>query len=644
MAKLTIKSLTCHEQEDWTGDDQAYLVVYTPDRRQVWAADMDTGQTRQIGVDVEFQDTVRIQLMEEDWPDGDDDLGSITANASQSAAVDIRGRFTQDDADYTIIYRISGGSQDDGTTTSPTDPVQCEHPDHSTNEGPASGGGAGDASHPCPQGNLIVIVRDENGQPVQGVNVVVIRIQRRGVTGPDGSFDFGLLPEGTYPVEGRKEGYTPDPASREGTVVANSSNVVELTLSTVLFEVRPKTDQKWYVNEPANAAGHHGRDVPVEAEVRPPMAGVRIHFRVEAAAGNRASLPPGMQHRLSALSAVTDARGIARTTLTLSRYGGDRFRVSASLDPAAAAGAAGTKSSGWFEVWRKLVYEVDCMQRTSGGSYSNRNDTAGLNRVMASVFIELRQVGTDNTPAHQRVVTKAEMDTWSAAVRDGSGAPRYFHLIFIDTIARVPAAAPAETYTLTQVTQDIDLNAATYTLDPRDWFVSASWRETTPGGRSGTLTRANFVLATDDPYDHYKLTVSLAGIAGIDPAARNIELTLTLKTCFELSGVQSGPATIIGCRWRERSFSADAGRLANSTLNTMFHEPGHAMGLAATTLPDGAAVATTYERNGHHCNWNTNQCAMFESNTGATAFCPSCNDACRGRNLASLPQSGDAAY
>jgi len=67
------------------------------------------------------------------------------------------------------------------------------------------------------------------------------------------------------------------------------------------------------------------------------------------------------------------------------------------------------------------------------------------------------------------------------------------------------------------------------------------------------------------------------------------------------------------------------------------------MGLAATTRPAGGNIGTTYYKNGHHCNY-TPRCLMYESNSGAIAFCPNCKDACRGRNLASLPQSGSAGY
>ena len=90
MATLTLKKLKCFKQEDWTGDDDIQIVVHAPSRKVVWNKAMDTNQTRDLGnIKKEFSGSARIQLMEVDWPDGDDDLGSVTVKESDAAAVDV---------------------------------------------------------------------------------------------------------------------------------------------------------------------------------------------------------------------------------------------------------------------------------------------------------------------------------------------------------------------------------------------------------------------------------------------------------------------------------------------------------------------------------------------------------------------------
>ncbi|HUU84313.1 MAG TPA: hypothetical protein VM243_12490, partial [Phycisphaerae bacterium] len=226
-------------------------------------------------------------------------------------------------------------------------------------------------------------------------------------------------------------------------------------------------------------------------------------------------------------------------------------------------------------------------------------------------------------------------------LRSGSGQPRYFHLVLLDTIGAFRKET-TETFALAQTTADVSLPASSYTIDPRDWYVSATYKEQGANPKSGNLTKANFTLAVDSPFDKYKVSINLSGIAGINPTRKKVDVKLKFKTWTELSGLQSGPATIIGVRWRERSMAG--GQLTNSTLNTMVHETGHALGLAATKLPDGTVLGTTYFKNGHHCKVGTNTCVMWETNSQKTAFCGKCNDACRGRNLASLPITGSASY
>ena len=645
MATVTLKKLKCFKQEDWTGDDTIQIVVHAASRKVVWKKAMDRNQTRTLGnLKQEFSGSARIQLMETDWPDGDDDLGSVTVKESDAAAVDVEAKFTQDDANYTLWYRVSTekkaeDKKDDGVVGPKTE-AEAGKKDSKT-EGPKGTGDAKDPKVECPMGQLTALVKKPDGTVVVAATVRVVELSLTGPTDDKGKREFGPVLEGKYTVEAGKEGLSPNPASTTVQVTKGNEALAELVLSDVLMEVRPTGDAKWYVNLSANEANHNGREITVEAEVKPKVTGVRVHFTLDTKPDNRGSLPADMQGKMTPDSALTDANGIAKTKLTLSRYGGDKFRVSASLNPGTAPSAKGAKNTGWFEVWRKLYYELDCMKRSGGGSYSNRANPGGLKSEYQKVFVQLNTTGADSAPAHQRIVHENEVDNWTKNLRSGGGKPRYFQLVLLDTIAW-DEKVTTETWAFPFAKGTLALPAGSYTIDSRDWFVSASYKEQGATPKMGNLTKTAFNLAIDSPYDTNKLSIDLSGIAGLNPTVKTVDVKLKFKTWTEGSGCQSGPGTVIGMRWRERKFAG--GQLTNSTLNTMVHEVGHAVGLAAKTLPDGTALATTYYKNGHHCKVGTNTCVMWETNSQKTAFCAKCKDAGRGRDLKSLPISGSAAY
>ncbi|MCH8187827.1 MAG: carboxypeptidase regulatory-like domain-containing protein, partial [Proteobacteria bacterium] len=266
------------------GNDDIKIVVHAATRCEIWRGAMDTGQLRNLGsLTAEFSGSARIQLVEVDWPDGDDDLGSVTVNESASAAVDYEGRFTQDDASYTVWYRVSTAD----TTTEPEEGgvCTCDPPeDNPDAEGPQcrEDAGSDDGATECPMGNLAAHVTDSQGQPVEGATVRLVQLGLTGTTDATGNHAFGSVHEGDYTVEARKEGYSPDPASTSVHVSPSTSVSAELTLSTVLVSITPNQDQKWYVNQPANQTGHHGREITITAETTPATAGIRIYFSAQS--------------------------------------------------------------------------------------------------------------------------------------------------------------------------------------------------------------------------------------------------------------------------------------------------------------------------------------------------------------------------
>ena len=100
MPWLKLNRITCHKQEDWTGDDDPYIKV---NGRHVWGPrSMDTGQTREIHHQVPFSRRASVALYERDVWDGDDHLGTHTITRQHIGIGEQAYSFAEDGANYTI--------------------------------------------------------------------------------------------------------------------------------------------------------------------------------------------------------------------------------------------------------------------------------------------------------------------------------------------------------------------------------------------------------------------------------------------------------------------------------------------------------------------------------------------------------------
>jgi hypothetical protein len=134
-------------------------------------------------------------------------------------------------------------------------------------------------------------------------------------------------------------------------------------------------------------------------------------------------------------------------------------------------------------------------------------------------------------------------------------------------------------------------------------------------------------------------------LTGVGDESQSVDVTLRYKNMDELSGLNTGLETIVGLRFRETANGVASANSIASCQRTSTHEPGHAMGMVATTMPDGTAHPTVITTQGTHCTFNTDQCCMFRAATNfVTTFCPNCHDALRGRKLESIPLQGNAPY
>ncbi|MBX3365674.1 MAG: hypothetical protein KF866_13035, partial [Phycisphaeraceae bacterium] len=411
--------------------------------------------------------------------------------------------------------------------------------------------------------------------------------------------------------------------------------------------------RRQYINFDRTAAGQwdHGRTIFLRAKLKwktgdqsRSLAGKKVYWKATPDGANKTGLVAALKHGFGGTAdkvddeSSVDAQGWTPVVqFRLSKYGGDKFKVAAASDSA----FADKRESGEWEIWRKLFYELDGMVRPGGGSYSSRHDDARLRNTYSGQFVELVSTGSDSAPAFQRVVTETEANAWARNCRDGTGSPRYFHLVYIDTIAWDPAVDPV--VRTINPGSGVSFDPSSWTLDPRDYLVGCEYRQPAGSGAWTALPNARVALsetgsiATRD--DRQVVTPDLTGL--VDPG-QQVEVRLQIRHYDEGSGLQSGPATLVGMRWRERAYAG--AELANRTMRTSIHEPGHSMGQASRTRPDGSNNPNYYVNGGGHCNNLSNGCVMYHSNSPNTAFCPICSDSLKARDLSSLPVSGTAAY
>jgi hypothetical protein len=418
---------------------------------------------------------------------------------------------------------------------------------------------------------------------------------------------------------------------------------------------------KQYVNLKASDGDGCGRTIDLVATVVPPVKGTTVYFTLDKNLSRTRSSPPDLQARIAAKvtkQATTDDGGVAKATLTLATYGGDQYRAIASLKKDSAPGDAGTVATRWYEVWRRLNYETDFMKRPDGTTYADRSPTDAVEAQLRKFFIDLVKTGQDDSPPLRRVVTFAQGEAYTKAIRQGTGEPHYFHLVYVYACARDRETITNEYSAESNEDWEEILGMKDFCLDPDDWIAGCTYKL---GARTGTVPKENIKLIPDDGPDGVTYTIQFdVKSLGLEPAEGNpVKLKLKIKNYVELGGFQTGPCTVIGCHWSEnRRKLATAhpdhlldGDLVNTILSTSLHEPGHSFGLASKTFPETpvAQIPTTYYMNGWHCHENSNGCLMYETIAHTTPvpaprFCDSCTDAVRARDLSALPIWGNQGF
>jgi len=415
---------------------------------------------------------------------------------------------------------------------------------------------------------------------------------------------------------------------------------------------------KWFINQTANAASEKGRKVVVKAHLSDKLKDVTVHFAIEAHKKNNKKLSPAaLKASLSAASATTNAEGIAETTLELSQFGGDKLRVSAHLELKKVKIKA-AKRSQWFEVWRRLFYEVALMNRPGSGSYSDVCDWAKVEAEYKKYFVELKRTGGGKT-AHHRAIAFSAFTDWDAYVSPmrkppASDAKRYFHMIVLDTIAAGPGNMQVHTYSVTKLQGSIKIPGGNEAFNEAAWCTSVRVvKKTSAGWGSWQMLSTDMVRLRTTGKNEVDYTIDfdlraqdgLGDGPGLPSGVSKLKLALSLDHHTPLSGISWGDSTAVAIRWREALVKG--AKLKNSTANTLIHEAGHNMGLAPLYKSDGASRANPgswYSQAGPHCHEMSNQCVMWEANLTKWKFCPVCGDGLRTRNLSILPIRGNATH
>jgi hypothetical protein len=116
MPWLQLVRIECHETEDWAGRDEVYIRVW-PDLKDGWDRvwgpwSMNDGDKETLESDVaprEFIERCGVDALDQDQGgiDFDDLLGDATVRSSDADKGDRDLNFRDDDAQYTITYRVT---------------------------------------------------------------------------------------------------------------------------------------------------------------------------------------------------------------------------------------------------------------------------------------------------------------------------------------------------------------------------------------------------------------------------------------------------------------------------------------------------------------------------------------------------------
>ncbi len=411
---------------------------------------------------------------------------------------------------------------------------------------------------------------------------------------------------------------------------------------------RDRPEKPWWDTKMSDAARRSGREIEATAEISPALLDVAMMFSLIPDPNNRGDLFVGAKHKrpdetdMPVMTNNQDPPTSAR--LTLSGYGGDRFRVAAYLQEAPPGVAilpqVMRSRAGWMSgvltVWKKVYYRVSVMRmHDKSTDYERLFDEEGMKGIYKNSFIELVRDG-DNTYADYSP---------SSSNADHSLPPQTFVIAFVDTIHKRSFFVEHKgVKTVFMDGYDHAFNLA----EERSWQEKCFYH--------GTIKRLS--------EDHQKaVTLKRRGPDWVFNAP--IKVDITLKAFDGPAGLQVDRARMVSVamrfRWARQTQigrgksdqkrtttpasdvfqGCDVDAMKASTLHTVLHEIGHYFGLVTPRLPDDTNSKNTLHIDigeGPHC-LRTKPCIMVGVATDGALqeFCENCDRALRALDLSQLP-------
>jgi hypothetical protein len=492
---------------------------------------------------------------------------------------------------------------------------------------------------------------------------------------------------------------------REGDVARLT--VVEITEVKVDYTTPPGEATAWdeakgrfYINLKPDS---EGRELILRAALKPSVPDVPVHFMLAPdpnngkAANWGVDLPAtwiwkdvssAVKHcdrhqrgQLYTFSGATDASGVAKAAVILSRFGGDIFHPAAyiSQDPHLTRYVRGVpeldrrkpRFAGPVQVWRKFWYQEVTVEGLATSSIQSTAAKLRKNRIEAETLpphVIPRPAADAVQPpvVYPRYMVGAKGD-FSDGLVVGDMSIRHLWPTYLATpehpvklLSMVCTAywqADGETVPV-DITEPLGSFPLSYTVDKRviapplqggdlvvtgDW-IAAEWDGNVSGGqgawknyRFGTLSDAEVSIDPQRGPDKGNNTVliSLPSVLNGSPAN-------TMVWIVDLS--LRGAISYLGSYYtgRSRMSCVDSPRTSDFQDNAL-HELGHAF----KQVPrDGEQIAGApkhphqYFLSGSHCNWAGDRCVMYDSGGARNplhGFCEACLPYLLGPDLSAFP-------
>ncbi|MCY2987099.1 MAG: hypothetical protein NTY19_04425 [Planctomycetota bacterium] len=438
----------------------------------------------------------------------------------------------------------------------------------------------------------------------------------------------------------------------------------------------------------------NGRKVTIGARLTEPIKDVTVHFMLAPDKNNMKAANWGVdlpttwkwngiaaavkhldktdRKNLLHLSAKTDVTGYAKTELTLSRFGGDKFRPAAYIDqdPHLAKYVHGYPklekrkpvfAADTITVWRKFWYQEIKVQGVVVAGFFNAADTYKAVKVVMEAIPAIEMSRADADAINPRVIYPKYMlsyyvdssnnyrnnykNNMDAGLMVGDATESRFFVLAAPmadkpvmipmlnanglwiagnntSAVTIPWFRPADLPKKTKVNAELldpPLQGGTL-LDSGDWQIrnwdpiAHAWVD----GPQVALLAADIDLDPnrDDPHE-VRIKAPAGLVIGAQTEIRIINLTLR------------GAERFLGTSYPDGIVNSYTPNDEQDFINTINHELGHSFKQVAKIYPGGIPKHPhQYDHDGSHCKYVNKKCLMYESGPQPAAlnrYCPVCH-------------------